>query len=105
MGAGLGTPALGAGSDDARAAGAVLTRGAGLIFAATTAGEGEGALVAVVIGAGVAGRWDGAEVGEGGRWVGRGVGALVGTGDGAAVGGNFNVTATAGAVGTLTGTA
>ncbi len=64
-----------------------------------------GAAVALATGAWVAGGRDGAAVGDGGRCGGLAVGALGGTGDGAAGGGNFNVTATADAVGRLTGTA
>jgi hypothetical protein len=101
VGLGFGTPERWAGASEARAAGAVVARGAGLARATAAAvGEAWG-----TAGAGVAGRTVARTIGAGGFGDGRVDATLVGAGDGAAVGGGFNATATGPTVGTLTGAA
>jgi hypothetical protein len=101
VGLGLGTPATFAGAAEACGPGGVVCLGAAV---ARATGCGLGEALAAAAGAGVAGALVGADVGTAfafGSWV----GAADGAAEGAADGGTLIVTATAAALGTLTGTA
>jgi hypothetical protein len=102
VGPGLGTPGTGAGSAEARTAGAGERLGAALARAATAAAVGAalgwtGAADAVFA--------LGAEVGTGGFGEGCALGAAVGAGDGCAVASGLIETASGATVATLTGAA
>src|ERR1700685_1360715 len=104
VGLGLGTPALLAGAALGRFTGCGEALGATVALTAATATAG-GATVGATVGAGVAGFAVGAAVGAGGRGVGFAVGAIEGTGLGAAVGGIFTAIACIATDGIAVGTA
>lgn len=101
VGLGFGTPLRGAGAVEARVAGAGFALGMAVARAmAAVVGEAFG-----TGGAGVAGRCVARATGAGGFGDGCADGALVGAGDGTAVGGTLTATAIGPTVGTLTGAA
>jgi hypothetical protein len=104
VGLGLGTPAFAAGALLGRLTGCGDALGADVVREATTAAA-VGTAVGGALGAGVAGFAVGAAVGAGGRGVGFAVGAIEGTGLGAAVGGIRTATDWTATDGIVVGTA